>query len=86
MTTYLTDAEIRSLLAVEGGEVVRVYRAGGNILRGPKGVSAAVLWRLDAKGLIADGNSVWGALERTCRQIVTPAGKTALTQTKGERQ
>lgn len=74
----LTAAEIRALVAVTGGKVVRIYRSSGNILRGPKGVGASVLWKLDSKNFIADGSAAWGEMERTCRQVLTPAGRAAL--------
>lgn len=80
--TTLTNAEINALVAVANGNVVRVYRSDRNILRGPSGVSSATLWRLDAKKLIVDGNSIWGELNRTCRQVLTEAGRAELSLAK----
>lgn len=78
--SMLTLGERRALEAVHAGSVVRVYRSGGNILRG-KGVSSAALWRLDAAKMIEDGPNAWGELERTCRQRLTAAGIVALSMT-----
>lgn len=77
----LTPAARRALTAVEAGAVVRVYRSNGNILRGPKGTGANMLWWLDHRGLIADGRDATGGLEKTCTQVLTKAGREALAQT-----
>ena len=74
----MTAAEKRALAAVDAGEVVRVYKSDRNILRGPRGVGAATLWRLEGNKLISDGGPCWGHLERTCRQVLTDAGRKAL--------
>jgi hypothetical protein len=71
----ITNAQKRALVAVHQGEVVRVYMADKNILRGPKGISSSTLWRLDTMKLIGDGENYWGEIERTCRQILTPKGQ-----------
>ena len=70
----MTEAELRALRAVAAGKVTRVYHAKGNILRGPKGVSAGTLWRLDRKKLICDGPVTTGVINRTCQQVPTEAG------------
>jgi hypothetical protein len=67
----MTEAEMRALRAVAAGKVFRVYDAKGNILRGPKGVSAATLWRLDRKHLICDDQAGSG---RSYRQVPTKDG------------
>lgn len=74
----LIKAEVRALRAVYDGKVERVYRRDGNVLKGPKGVGAAILWRLTEKRLIADGNQTMGGYELHCPQIVTLAGQEAL--------
>lgn len=75
----LTKAEARALRAAYEGKVERIYDATGNTLHGPKGVSSSVLWRLDERKLIADGNRSTGGGSRTyCTQIVTLAGQEAL--------
>lgn len=74
----LTDADIRALIHVSCGSVVRIYRRNGNVLRGPKGVGAATLWSLDKRGLMTDGRDAAGALEKQCKQVLTPAGRRAL--------
>ena len=78
MNETLTAAERRALLAVASGKVVRIYRANGNVLRGPKGVGSMALWKLDHRKFITDGHSVKGVLTLQCRQIVTRAGSAAL--------
>lgn len=74
----LTAAEFRALQAVADGKVTRVYRARGNILRGPSGVSGATLWRLLVKKLICDGERCTGPIERRCAQVPTAAGRAIL--------
>jgi hypothetical protein len=77
-TIMLTRAEVNALFAVRDGKVTRVYRANGNVMRGPKGIGAATLWRLDAKRLIADGRSNGGCYETRCPMELTSAGTAAL--------
>jgi hypothetical protein len=74
----LSDADIRALIHVSNGNVVRVYRRDGNVLRGPKGVSAATLWSLAKRQLIANGRETAGVLEMRCKQVLTAAGRCAL--------
>ena len=78
MNAALTAAEHRALLAVASGEVVRIYRANGNVLRGPKGVGSMALWKLDHRKFIADGPTTKGKLKLSSQQIVTSAGIDAL--------
>lgn len=73
----LVASDIKALKAVAAGGVTRVYKADRNVLKA-KGVSSRVLWRLDGLGLLTDGGPVWGCLERTCRQVLTDAGRAAL--------
>lgn len=74
----LTTAEFRALQAVDAGKVLRIYRTTGNILRGPQGMSANTLWRLDQKGLIHDGDRSWGVGATYCVQCPTAAGRLTL--------
>ena len=76
----LTPAARRALEAVEAGKVVRVYRRDRNILRGPKGTGANILWWLDCRKLLKDGPDTAGCLEAVCTQILTQAGRDALGQ------
>ena len=76
----ITPSVRKALGAVTLGEVVRVYRRDGNILRGPTGVSALTLWRLSNARWIEDGKHATGALEKTCAQVLTKAGRDALAQ------
>lgn len=74
----LTEAQIRALRAVEAGQVVRIYRANGNILRGPAGVGAATLWRLHNMKLIEDGSGAGDAVSGRYTQVLTKGGRAAL--------
>jgi hypothetical protein len=78
-----TEAEKRALEAVRDGQVTRLYHATGNVLRGPKGVGANVLWRLFRQNLFTDGPDDRGVLNRTCVQVLTGKGQAALTSTMG---
>mgnify|MGYP001057053333 FL=1 len=82
MNGKLTKARLRALEAVADGKVKRVYRGGGNVLLGPKGVSSTTLWHLYRAGLIRDGEMTRGAVEVRCPQVLTPAGRAALEATK----
>ena len=78
--SMLTLGERRALEAVHAGSVVRVYRSGGNILRG-KGVSSAALWRLDAAKMIEDGPNAWANLsEPVVNDLQRPASSRCLGQ------
>lgn len=78
MAEKITPAMRRALQATADGQVVRVYRANGNILRGPKGISPKVLWAASTSRWIEDGPESWGGIEKTCRQVLTAAGKVVL--------
>lgn len=75
----MTPAVRRALGAVVLGEVERVYRANGNVLRGPKGVASTTLWRIARLGWIDDAKGSAGThMEVKCKQVLTKAGREAL--------
>jgi len=70
----LTSSDRKALDAVERGEVMRLYRGDGNVLKGPKGIASQTLWRLDRAGYINDGERIIGGC---INQVVTSAGQAA---------
>lgn len=84
----LSAAEARALTAVEGGEVVRVLRARGNVLKGPRDVTSSTLWRLDKRKLIADGTHTLHSaiMETRCVQVVTNEGQKELARWKARKR
>jgi len=78
MMARMTKAQIRALQAVEAGTVKRVYRATGNVLIGPTGVSSRTLWSL--AGLIRDGSIERGGLIPVYIQELTPLGRATLKE------
>lgn len=75
--TIIRETERQALLAVERGEVRRMYRVNGNVLVGPKGVASKTLWRLERNGLIREGKGLRGdgVFAAGTPMVLTPAGK-----------
>lgn len=75
-----TKAQRKALLAVTDGDVVRIYRRDGNVLKGPAGVGSATLRRLDRAGWIKDepGGATGTHVEIRRRQVLTALGRDAL--------
>jgi hypothetical protein len=76
--TEITEAVRRAFKAVADGEVVRIYRTHGSILRGPKGIGANTLWRLARNRWIEDAKEGSGGLEKVHKQALTKSGQAVL--------
>ncbi len=76
--TLIRETERQALLAVERGEVLRVYRVNGNVLVGPKGVASKTLWRLDRNGLIMEGKDSGTQIE----MVLTSVGRELMESTR----
>jgi hypothetical protein len=68
----------RALLAVQSGQVTRIYRGNGNMLIAPDGIGVATLRRLEREGLIRDGKDISRGLTPECHIVLTKAGKAIL--------
>lgn len=79
----LTEASKKALLAVERGEVRRIYDARGNRILGSDGVASTTLWKCERAGLIKDGPPSPGAITTRCPMILTDKGRAALKSSSG---
>jgi hypothetical protein len=70
----------RALKSVESGEVVRRSNGRDSKLLGPKGVGAQSLAFAKANDFIKDGPDSRIGVNTTTKQILTDAGRSALTE------
>lgn len=77
----MSPAEVGALKAVERGDVIRIYRESGNVLRGG-GTNGATLWRLLNANMIADGPDKQTGFSVTAKMVLTKAGQKALAENR----
>lgn len=73
----LTEAQVRALVAVRDGLVMRRYSMDGNSFQGPSSIGAANYWRLLEAKLIEDSRGV-GKYPANFKMQLTPSGEAAL--------
>lgn len=69
----------RALKAVETGDVVRRSNGRRSELLGPKGIGKQSLWLAKMNDFIKDGPDSRVGMNTTTKQILTDAGRAALT-------
>ena len=80
MPIIITAAQRRALQAVRDGKCFRKFDAKGNSLHGPKGIGAAALWHIDARGWIRDRKDRRVGLTIEVVLALTDAGDRVLRQ------